>query len=209
MKAFILSIFVRNADDGTQILEQILPYFMPDWNTTVNLIPSMKISMDIPTVLTSVDFEDVYEGDYQTRRTIIWNLNGGSSHEIIFNGNLEQYESEVFNIGTLIFSVGVHEINASLTSVNGAPDENISNDNVSESINAVEIDTYDTTQVHLELLTDDYSQETSQEFRSPDGTILYSFGPYEEDIDDNTVFNYSFDVDYDECYYFVYRDIQW
>ena len=72
---FILSIFVRNADDGTQILEQILPYFMPDWNTTVNLIPSMKISMDIPTVLTSVDFEDVYEGDYQTRRTIIWNLN--------------------------------------------------------------------------------------------------------------------------------------
>ena len=32
---FILSIFVRNADDGTQILEQILPYFMPDWNTTL------------------------------------------------------------------------------------------------------------------------------------------------------------------------------
>ena len=141
-----------------------------------------------------------------TDATIIWNLNGGSSHEIIFNGNLEQYESKNFNIGTLILSVGLHEINASLTSVNGAPDENVSNDNVSESINAVEIDTYDTTQIHLELLTDDYAQETSWEFRSPDGTVLYSFGPYEEDIDDNTVFNYSFDVDYDECYYFEIFD---
>lgn len=72
---FILSIFVKNADDGTQILEQILPYFKPEWNIGVNLIPSMDISMDIPTVLNSVDFEDAYEGDYQTRRAIIWNLN--------------------------------------------------------------------------------------------------------------------------------------
>ena len=72
---FILSIFVKNADDGTQILEQILPYFIPEWNISVNLIPSMNIAMDIPIVLNSVDFEDAYEGDYQTRRAIIWNLN--------------------------------------------------------------------------------------------------------------------------------------
>ena len=72
---FTMSIFVKNADDGTQILEQILPYFKPEWNMTVNLVPDMNIKMDIPTVLNSVDFEDAYDGDFQTRRAIIWNLN--------------------------------------------------------------------------------------------------------------------------------------
>ena len=48
---FILSIMVKNADDGTQILEQILPYFKPEWNISVNLIPEMKIAMDVPTIL--------------------------------------------------------------------------------------------------------------------------------------------------------------
>lgn len=72
---FILSIFVKNADDGTQIIEQILPYFKPEWNSTVNLIPEMGISMDIPTILNSVDIEDSYEGDFLSRRALIWNLN--------------------------------------------------------------------------------------------------------------------------------------
>lgn len=72
---FILSIFVKSADDGTQIIEQILPYFKPEWNSTVNLIPEMGISMDIPTILNSVDIEDNYEGDFLSRRALIWNLN--------------------------------------------------------------------------------------------------------------------------------------
>lgn len=72
---FLLSIFVKNADDGTQIIEQILPYFKPEWNSTVNLIPEMGISMDIPTILNSVDIEDSYEGDFLSRRALIWNLN--------------------------------------------------------------------------------------------------------------------------------------
>jgi len=72
---FVLSIFVKNADDGTQILEQILPYFKPEWNIEVNMISSMNIKMDIPTILNSVSFQDVYDGDYQSRRSIIWDLN--------------------------------------------------------------------------------------------------------------------------------------
>lgn len=68
------SIFVKNADDGTQILEQILPFFTPEWTATVNVIPTMAIKMDIPTVLNSVTYEDTYDGDFETRRAIIWNL---------------------------------------------------------------------------------------------------------------------------------------
>ena len=72
---FIISIMVKNADDGTQILEQILPYFKPEWNISVNLIPEMKIAMDVPTILNSVSLQDTYDGDFQTRRALIWDLN--------------------------------------------------------------------------------------------------------------------------------------
>ena len=71
---FNLSVFVKNGDDGIQILEQILPFFTPDWTTTVKIIPEMDITHDIPTVLTSVTTEDTYEGDFETRRTLIYNL---------------------------------------------------------------------------------------------------------------------------------------
>jgi len=70
-----LYIYVRNADDGAQILEQILPYFGPEWTNTVNMIPSMNIKMDIPTILNDVSVEDTYEGDFVTRRALIYTLN--------------------------------------------------------------------------------------------------------------------------------------
>jgi len=71
---FLLSIFVKNADDGAQILEQILPYFRPEFTTQVNLIPEMKIVVDTPVVLQDVSIEDTYEGDFDTRRALIYNL---------------------------------------------------------------------------------------------------------------------------------------
>jgi hypothetical protein len=71
---FLLSIFVRNADDGAQIVEQILPYFRPEFTTNVNLIPEMNIKVDTPVVLQDVSIEDTYEGDFDTRRALIYNL---------------------------------------------------------------------------------------------------------------------------------------
>lgn len=72
---FVLSIMVKNADDGTQILEQILPYFKPEWNITMNVQSEMGIAMDVPTILNSVSLQDTYDGDFQTRRALIWDLN--------------------------------------------------------------------------------------------------------------------------------------
>ena len=71
---FSLYVFVKNAEDGTQILEQILPFFTPDFTVTMTLVSSMSIKMDIPLALTSVTSEDTYEGDFATRRSIIWTL---------------------------------------------------------------------------------------------------------------------------------------
>ena len=72
---FELYIFVRNANDGTQIIEQILPHFRPTWNTNIKLIPSMNITSDIPYTLQSTSLEDAYEGDFLTRRALVWTLN--------------------------------------------------------------------------------------------------------------------------------------
>ena len=71
---FSLYIFVKNAEDGTQILEQILPFFTPDFTFSMTLISSMSIKHDIPLILNSVTSEDTYEGDFATRRSIIWTL---------------------------------------------------------------------------------------------------------------------------------------
>jgi len=71
---FELFILVKNAEDGTQILEQILPYFTPEFTVTVNTIPDMNIKADVPIVLNSSSVADEYEGDLSTRRTITWTL---------------------------------------------------------------------------------------------------------------------------------------
>ena len=71
----LLSIFVRNADDGAQIVEQIVPYFRPEFVTNVRLIPEMGIVSDTPVVLQDVSIEDTYEGDFDTRRALIYNMN--------------------------------------------------------------------------------------------------------------------------------------
>ena len=69
-----LSIFVENTDDGNQILEQILPYFRPEFTTNINMIPELNLSLDVPVILQDVSVEDAYEGDFQTRRALIYTL---------------------------------------------------------------------------------------------------------------------------------------
>ena len=72
---FSLSIFVRNQEDGTQILEQILPFFTPDFNVTVDFVPTMNQHYDMPVILNSVTPSVDYEGDGTTTRLLVWDLN--------------------------------------------------------------------------------------------------------------------------------------
>jgi len=72
--SFELAIISKNQEDGLQILEQILPYFQPHYNLSVKLVPDVDETKDVPVVLNSVDYEDDYENDFQTRRAIIYTL---------------------------------------------------------------------------------------------------------------------------------------
>lgn len=73
---FNLYIYVRNVEDGTQVIEHILPYFAPDYTLKLNLIPEMGIVKEVPIVLNSATSEIEYEGDKNSEtRMIIWTLN--------------------------------------------------------------------------------------------------------------------------------------
>jgi len=71
---FELNIMSKLNDDSLQILEQILPYFQPHFNLTVDLIDSIGEKRDIPIILESVNFQDDYEGNFDTRRSLIYTL---------------------------------------------------------------------------------------------------------------------------------------
>lgn len=72
---FELNIMTKYAEDGTKILEQILPFFKPEFTVTAKMIDDMDMLTDIPIVLNSVRSEDTYEGSYEERRSLTWTLN--------------------------------------------------------------------------------------------------------------------------------------
>jgi hypothetical protein len=71
---FSVYCMVRNTDDGLQFVEQVLPYFTPEFNITIN-VNELNQKQDIPIILTGVNSEEDYEGDFDSRRNITWTLN--------------------------------------------------------------------------------------------------------------------------------------
>jgi len=71
---FELNIITKLNDDALQIVEQILPYFQPSFNMTINLVDPINEKKDIPVILDSVSFTDDYEGDFTKRRSLVYTL---------------------------------------------------------------------------------------------------------------------------------------
>jgi hypothetical protein len=72
---FNLYIFVRNTEDGMQLIEQILPTFAPDYTVTLDFVGIDDMKMDVPIVYNSINYDDSHEGDPESTRSIIWTLN--------------------------------------------------------------------------------------------------------------------------------------
>jgi hypothetical protein len=149
--SFRLYVYVKNAEDGTKIIEQILPFFTPDWTTTVKLIPEMNIIMDIPVVLESLNIEDTYEGDFDQRRALIWTLDftlKGYIYGPIKKSSVIKFANTNFYVpsvadGQLQSAVGVTDPSERITirpglTANGAPTSN-----VAESVSLSEIEADD------------------------------------------------------------------
>ena len=152
---FSLYVFVKNAEDGTQILEQILPFFTPEFTVTMNLVSSMNEKRDIPLVLTSVTSEDTYEGDFATRRSIIWTLS------FLMKGYL--YPSVADNAKVIETSVVDTHIMSSVTTAD--PVYIVAEDSTSYAQNYMILDSHPTDDAtRIRILT-----ETSQ--ASAGGTV--------------------------------------
>ena len=98
---FSLFIYVRNIEDGTQLIEHIIPYFTPDYTIKLNLIPEMGITKEIPIILNGVDMPVDFEGDRERdTRVIIWTLDF-TVKGFIFGGvsdNIKIIKTSITNI---------------------------------------------------------------------------------------------------------------
>ena len=72
---FELYAMAKQSDDALQMIEQIVPYFQPDYTVTINDMSDMGIKRDVPIILNSINYEDNYRGDFNERRAIIYTLN--------------------------------------------------------------------------------------------------------------------------------------
>ena len=72
---FELFVMAKNSDDGIQIIEQIIPFFQPEYTVTIKEVPEMDTIRDVPIVLNSINYEDTYTGSFTERRAIIYTLN--------------------------------------------------------------------------------------------------------------------------------------
>ena len=71
---FELAVMCKLNDDALQIVEQILPYFQPSYNLSVNLVGSINEKRDIPVILENITMQDDYEGDFESRRVLLYTL---------------------------------------------------------------------------------------------------------------------------------------
>ena len=69
-----LYIMAKNQDDGLQVVEQILPYFSPEYNVTITPVSGFSHKQDVAVILNSVNIDDQYEGDFVERRVLIYQL---------------------------------------------------------------------------------------------------------------------------------------
>ena len=147
---FALSIMSKNSDDGLQILEQILPYFQPDYTVTMIEDRTMDTKRDIPFVLNNVDYEDSYTGSLTTSRRIIYTLT---------------FTAKIYLFGPISTSAVIKTVSADLYSDTGSNAPRVERVTVTPNPTSADKDdtyTYTTT---LDFFTDtlDYDEATGED----------------------------------------------
>jgi len=147
---FSLNVYTANSDDGLQIIEQILPYFQPDYTVTMIEDRTMDTKRDIPFVLNSVDYEDSYTGSLTSMRRIIYTLS---------------FTAKVYLYGPISTSAIIKKVSADLYSDTGSNAPRVERVTVQPNPTSADKDdtyTYTTT---LEFFTDtlDYDETTGED----------------------------------------------
>ena len=93
--SYTLNIFTATAESGLQIVEQILPFFQPDYTVTVIAVPELDIKRDVPIILNDVEYDDSYNGDFTSRRAVIYTLNFTAKTYLFGPANTQKVIKEV------------------------------------------------------------------------------------------------------------------
>jgi dUTPase len=123
-----MSLFVmtKNQDDGLQVVEQILPYFQPEYSVSITPVSGFEYKQDVPIILTSVTISDDYEGDFLTRRALIYQLDftmkmkffGPTGNQGVIRGVEVDLNSDAGN------TLNLEDINFTITPANADEDDN-------------------------------------------------------------------------------------
>ena len=147
---FQLNVFTANSDDGLQIIEQILPYFQPDYTVTMIEDRTMDTKRDIPFILNSVDYSDDYTGSLTNLRRITYTLS---------------FTAKVYLYGPISTNAIIKKVSADLYSDTGSNAPRVERVTVQPNPTSADKDdayTYTTT---LEFFTDtlDYDETTGED----------------------------------------------
>ena len=93
--SYNLYSFTATAEGGLQIIEQILPFFQPDYTVTINAIPELDIKRDVPIILNDVNYEDSYSGDFSQRRAVVYTLGFTAKTYLFGPANTQKVIKEV------------------------------------------------------------------------------------------------------------------
>lgn len=117
-----LNILATNQDDALQIFEQILPTFTPEYTISIKNLEGEGTVTDVPIVLSGTSFSDDYEGDFETRRTIIYTLE--FSMKVRFAGGTSE-ESIIRTIDTFLYDDTANRSTLKTNDPYGAENENV------------------------------------------------------------------------------------
>ena len=145
-------IFAKNQEDGLQIVEQILPFFNPDFNVTVNDLPEMGIKRDIKITLDSISYDDQYEGEFAARQSIVWTLN--FTMRLTFYGNVSNInviKETISNLYDKLDTATVDEV-AKITITPGLDADGNPTQDPDETVDKAEIDPSDNYSFIVDIL---------------------------------------------------------
>lgn len=106
-------ILAKTQEDVLQIIEQIFPYFTPDYNLRINAVPESNVAIDVPVILNSVNVQDDYDGDFQTRRFVTYTLNFTMKANLFgpvkTSGVIEEVNANLSGMGSTYNATGNQE----------------------------------------------------------------------------------------------------
>lgn len=119
---FELNLYVRNVEDGTQIVEQILPFFSPDYVVTLNYLDGYNIALDVPITLDTVDYVNSFEGPETTPRILIWTLTFTMKTFFFASENTNVKVIKKSTVNTHIYTSNTTSSNTKVMSTTVVPD---------------------------------------------------------------------------------------